>query len=151
MALNSDLREFLQLLNTNVVEYIVVGGVAVGFHGYPRYTGDLDVWVRPTAENAKRVFKAISEFGFGNIGLQPEDFEQPHRTVQLGFPPFRLDILTGITGVENDDLWSSRVKAELEGIPVEVIGRDDLIRNKEATRRPQDIADADKLKKRAKR
>lgn len=148
MALNSDLREFLELLNTNEVEYVIVGAYAVGFYGFMRHTGDLDVWVRPARENANRVMKALSAFGFGEIGLKPEDFEKPHYTVQLGRPPFRIDLLTGITGVESDDLWGSRVEGDLEGLPVRFIGWEELLRNKESTGRSKDLIDAGELRKR---
>ena len=148
MPLNSDLREFLRLLNTNGVEYAIVGAFAVGFHGFPRATGDLDVWVRPTPQNAKRVMRALAEFGFGNVGLTSEDFERPHRTVQLGYPPYRVDLLTGITGVDTEQIWSSRTAGELEGVSVQYIGRNELLQNKEATARPKDLIDANEVRRR---
>jgi hypothetical protein len=148
MALNSDLREFLKLLNTNEVEYVIVGAYAVGFYGFMRHTGDLDVWVRPTRENATRVMKALSAFGFGDVGLRCDDFEKPDYTIQLGYPPFRIDLLTGITGVTADKLWASRVGGDLEGIPVQFIGHEELLRNKESTGRSKDLIDAGEVRKR---
>lgn len=148
MPLNSDLREFLESLNSNEVKYLVVGGYAVGFHGAPRYTGDLDVVVEKSSDNAARVMQTLMTFGFGNIGLGNEDFLRPNHVVQLGHPPNRIDILTGISGVTFEEAWNSRVQGELDGVPVNFIGREQLIRNKQSSGRSQDLADAEKLVKR---
>src|SRR5271157_4389017 len=99
MPLNKDLREFLGLLNSNGVEYLVVGAFAVAFHGFPRYTADLDLLVRPTAGNADRILRALSEFGFGSLGIRAADFCKPGMVVQLGVQPNRIDLLTAISGV----------------------------------------------------
>jgi hypothetical protein len=143
--LQSDLREFIALLNSHAVEYLVVGGHAVAFHGHPRFTGDIDFFIRPTAENAKRVLDAIRDFGFGSLELTLEDFTTPERIVQLGRPPNRIDILTSISGVEFEDAWTGRVPAKLDEEPVSFLGFDALIRNKEASGRDKDRADAAKL------
>src|SRR5260370_33204641 len=99
MPLNKDWREFLELLNSNEVEYLVVGAFAVAFHGFPRYTADLDLLVRPTAENAARVLRALSQFGFGSLGIQIEDLQSPGKVVQMGVKPNRIGLLTGLPGV----------------------------------------------------
>src|SRR5260370_2797222 len=99
MPLNNDLREFVGLLNSNEVEYLVVGAFAVAFHGFPRYTADLDLLIRPTAENAERVVRALTQFGFGNLGITAEDFQSPGQVIQLGVQPNRLDLLTAISVV----------------------------------------------------
>jgi predicted nucleotidyltransferase len=143
--LQSDLREFIRLLNSHAVEYVVVGGHAVAFHGHPRFTGDIDFLVRPTTENAGRVLDAIHEFGFGNLELSRTDFTTPDRIVQLGRPPNRIDILTSISGVAFDDAWDSRASAELDGQQVNFLGWEALIRNKNASGRDKDRADVAKL------
>lgn len=147
MPLNSDLHEFIESLNSNEVEYLIVGAYAVALYGIPRYTGDLDVWIRSTAENAKRVVRALSQFGFGGIGIEAEDFQKPDRIIQLGVHPNRIDLLTAITGVTYEEAWASRVRADLDGMPASFIGREQLIRNKESTARPRDLADVAELRK----
>jgi hypothetical protein len=148
MRLNNDLCEFLRLLNSNEVDYLVVGAFAVAFHGFPRYTADLDLLMRRTAENAERAMRALTEFGFGNIGITAPDFERPSHVVQLGVKPNRIDLLTGISGVSFEEAWAHRVAGELAGIPTQFIGRDALVRNKESTGRAKDLGDAEELRKR---
>ena len=143
--LQSDLREFIALLNSHAVEYVVVGGHAVAFHGHPRFTGDIDFLIRPTDENAKRVLAAVGDFGFGSLQLTIEDFTTQERIVQLGLPPNRIDILTSISGVEFEDAWASRVPATLDEEPVHFLGFEQLIRNKKASGRDKDGADVAKL------
>jgi hypothetical protein len=148
MPLNKDLREFVELLNSNGVEYLVVGAFAVAFHGCPRYTADLDLLVRPTAANAERLMLTLSEFGFGKLGIQASDFCSPGTVVQLGVKPNRIDLLTSITGVTFEDAWATRNEAELDGIAARFIGRAALLRNKEQTGRAKDLGDAEELRKR---
>ncbi|HVZ17839.1 MAG TPA: hypothetical protein VG897_12020 [Terriglobales bacterium] len=148
MPLISDLREFIALLNSNEVEYLVVGAFAVSFHGYPRYTGDLDILVRPTAENAARILQAISEFGFMGLGITASNLQTPEFVLQLGVSPNRIDILTTISGVTFDEAWSARCDAKIDGLETHYIGRNELIRHKEATGRARDLGDADELRKR---
>jgi predicted nucleotidyltransferase len=145
VKLQKDLREFVELLLSRGVDFVVVGGHAVAFHGYPRLTDDLDLLVRPTLENGQRVVDALIEFGFGTVGITAADFVAPDRVIQLGRVPNRVDLLTNIYGVTIDDIWSSRVPAVLDGLAVMMIGKDALVRNKKATGRAQDIADAEKL------
>ena len=149
MPLNSDLRELLALLNSNEVEYLVVGALAVSFHGYPRYTADLDMLVNPTPQNAERVLKALSDFGFGGLGFTSADFQRSENVIQLGVNPNRVDILTTISGVSFEDAWRSRCDAELEGVPVHFLGLEELIRNKQSTGRTRDLGDAEELRKRS--
>jgi hypothetical protein len=124
---------------------VIVGGFALAFHGRPRYTGDLDVLVRATAENARRLESVIRQFGFASTGLSAQDFLEPGQVIQLGQSPNRIDLLTSITGVTFDEVWDQRVAAELDGIPVFFIGREAFIKNKRATGRTQDQADLEAL------
>jgi hypothetical protein len=148
MPLNKDWREFLELLNSNEAEYLVVGAFAVAFHGFPRYTADLDLLVRPTEDNADRVFGALSQFGFGKVGIQAVDLRSPGMVIQLGVKPNRIDLLTTISGVSFDEAWATRSDADLDGIPVHFVGRAALLRNKEKTGRAKDLGDAEELRKR---
>lgn len=148
MPLSKDLREFLALLNSNEVEYLVVGAFAVAYHGYPRYTGDLDLLVRASEQNAERLLRALSEFGFGALGITKEDLLSAGNVIQLGVQPNRIDILSSISGVGFDDAWATRQEGSLDGLAVKFIGRDALIRNKRATGRAKDQGDAEELNKR---
>jgi Nucleotidyl transferase of unknown function (DUF2204) len=146
VKLQRDLREFIESLNSHAVEYLVVGAHAVAFHGHPRFTGDLDFWVRPTRENGARVLDALHAFGFSDLGLSIEELARPDVVVQLGRAPNRIDLLTAITGVGFDEAWRAKVSGELDGLPVSFLGLEALLRNKEATGRDQDLADARKLR-----
>jgi hypothetical protein len=145
VKLQADLRELVGLLLSRGVEFVVVGGHAVAFHGFPRLTEDVDLLVRPTLENGQRIVDALSAFGFGSLGLTADAFTARERVIQLGRAPNRLDLLTGIPGVDFEQAWSARVDADFDGLKLFVIGRDALIRNKRATGRPQDLADLDRL------
>lgn len=145
MKLQADLREFIELLNSRGVRYLVVGGFAVAYHGNPRYTGDIDAFVECTIENGKKLEAALHDFGFAETGLQAADFTEPEAEVQLGLPPNRIDIMTGLTGVDFAEAWASRIQDELDGLPVHFISREHLIRNKRATGRTQDVADAEAI------
>ncbi len=148
MPLSRDLREFVALLNSHQVEFLVVGAYAVAFHGYPRYTGDLDILVRPNAENAHRVQDVLVEFGFGGLGIRVEDLAAPGKVVQLGVSPNRIDVITSITGVTFEQAWDSREQSELDGVAVFFIGRTPLLHNKESTGRAKDLGDAAELRRR---
>jgi hypothetical protein len=143
--LSPDFSEFVALLAEHEVRYLIVGGYAVAYHGYPRYTGDIDIWLEPSSENAGRVVAALEAFGFGALGLGPETFTEPDSVVQLGYPPNRIDLLTGLEGVSFKTCFENRETAELDGIPVSFIGRDALLTNKRALGRHQDLADVDHL------
>jgi len=149
MPLNKDWREFLELLNSNGVEYLVVGAFAVAFHGFSRYTADLDLLVRPTEENANRVVRALSAFGFGKQGIEAADLCAPDKVVQLGVKPNRIDLLTTISGVTFEEAWAARTEADLDGIATHFIGRAALLRNKEHTGRAKDLGDAEELRRRS--
>jgi hypothetical protein len=145
MRLSSDLREFVELLNSRGVEYVIVGAHSLAFHGRPRYTGDLDILIRSTRDNAAKLVELLNEFGFANVGFKESDFIESEQLIQLGRPPNRIDLLTSLTGVTSDDAFATKISADLDGIPVFILGRDALIRNKRATGRPQDLADLDNL------
>lgn len=141
MQFDRDFREFLACLAAHDVRFLVVGGYAVAAHGHPRYTGDLDVWVWTGAENAESLLTALADFGFGSVGLVANDFTEPGRVVQLGYPPVRIDLLTSIDGVEFEPCFDRRVEVVVDGLPVPFIALDDLRRNKASSGRPQDLAD----------
>lgn len=141
MPLPKDWRAFIALLNSNEVEYLIVGAVALARLCLPRCTGALDILVRNSAENAERLERALESFGFGALGLKACDFVDSYQVIQLGRAPNRIDLLTSLTGVSFDEAWRERSEAELEGMRVNFIGRQALIRNKKATGRPQDLAD----------
>lgn len=143
--LNPDFREFIQLLNANGVRYLVVGGYAVAFHGHPRYTKDIDIWIDPSEENATRTIKVLQEFGFGSLDLGEKDFLKPDQIIQLGYPPGRIDLITSCTGVEFGQCFACRATADIEGTQVNFIDAESLKKNKRASGRPQDLADLDHL------
>jgi len=145
MGLSKDWREFLELLNSRGVDYVIVGAQSLAFHGRPRYTGDLDILVRPTPENARILVDLLNRFGFAQSGFKESDFLEPEQMIQLGRAPNRIDLLSSISGVTTDEAFGTKVSAMLDGIPVFVLGKDALIRNKRALGRPQDLADLDTL------
>jgi len=148
MPLSKDLREFLESLNSNEVEYVVVGAFAVAHHGFPRYTADLDILVRTSEENVQRVLAALTQFGFGSLGIRAEDLLAPGTVIQLGVKPNRIDILTSISGISFEAVWESRTQGTLDGVTAQFIGRDALIHNKKSTGRAKDLGDAEELGKR---
>ena len=127
------------------IDFLLVGAYAVAVHGHPRATGDLDLWVRPDAETAPKVYRVLADFGAPLHDLTVDDLATPGMVFQIGVEPSRIDILTAITGVAFDDAWENRLFIELDDIKLNVIGRDDLIVNKRACGRPKDIADAETL------
>lgn len=143
--LQADLREFIVLLNSHDVDYIVVGGHAVAFHGHPRFTGDIDFLIRTTAENAARLLDVLSDFGFGDLSITADDLLAPGRILQLGQPPNRIDVLTSISGVDFDVAWGGRVQTQLDDQPVSMLSRENLLQNKRASGRQKDLADLEKL------
>jgi len=145
-VLNQDFKEFIQSLNDNYVRYLVIGGYAVAFHGYPRYTKDIDIWIDASAANAARMVKALDQFGFGSLGLQTADFITPDQIIQLGFPPNRIDLLTSASGVDFKRCYPARVRVVLDGVPVNFIDLENLKKNKSAAGRLQDLADLENLK-----
>lgn len=145
MPFPEDWRQFIESLNSSGVEYLVVGAVALAYHGFPRYTGDLDVLIRNSPNNAKRLEAALAEFGLAALGLKASDFVGSYRVVQLGVAPNRIDLLTSLTGLTFDEAWVHRIETVMDGTRVNLIGRDALIRNKRLTGRTQDKADLEAL------
>ena len=143
--MNRDFSDMLFALSAEGVEYLVVGAYALAAHGLPRATGDIDIWVRPTRENAARLWRALARFGSPLATVSEEDFTRPGTVFQIGVAPNRIDILTHIDGVSFEDAWPRRVVQPVEGADVPVIGRADLVRNKRATGRTRDLADAEQL------
>lgn len=145
MKLSLDFKEFIALLNANGVRYLVVGGYAVAAYGHPRYTKDLDIWLEVSPDNAQRVLTALADFGFGGLNLDEQDFLELDRVVQIGHPPQRIDLLTSASGVRFDVCYAARTEIELDGVRVNFIDLDNLMRNKLATGRAQDHADIEAL------
>ncbi len=143
--MNRDFVEMLSEFSATGVEYLLVGAHAFAVHARPRATGDLDLWVRPTAENEARILEALRRFGAPMFALEAGAFQRPGEVVQLGVPPHRIDLLTSISGVEFEEAWTRRIEVEVEGVLVPILGREDLIRNKRAADRPQDRADVSVL------
>lgn len=143
--LTDDFKEFLRLLNAHGVDYLLVGGYAVGLHGYPRATVDLDVWVRPTPVNATRVVEALRKFGFDLPSIEPALFVNPRALIRFGVPPFRIEIMTTIDGVDYEGCHARKVVFDVDGVPVPVIALGDLKANKRAAGRHKDLADLDYL------
>lgn len=144
--LNQDFKEFIKSLSDNRVRYLVIGGYAVAFHGHPRYTKDLDVWVEPSSKNALNLVKALDQFGFGSLGLQAKDFLDPDQILQLGNPPNRIDIFCSLKGVDFKTCYAARIRTKIEGVMVNFIDLANLKRNKKATGRAQDFADLENLR-----
>lgn len=145
MEAQKDFKELLKLFNKHKVEYVIVGAYALAFHGCPRYTGDLDILVKPGLSNAKNILEALKEFGFGSLNLTVEDFSSEKKVVQLGVPPIRIDILTSLTNVTWKQISSNRVKGKYGNISVNFIGKDELIANKKALGRHKDLADIEAI------
>jgi hypothetical protein len=141
MHLDPDFSEFVACLRAHDVRFMVVGGYAVAAHGHPRYTGDLDIWVQPSPDNADRLLAALITFGFGSVGLTVDDFTRPNHVIQLGYPPLRIDLLTSADGVDFEACYADRLEIPIDGVAISFIGLDGLRRNKAASARPQDVAD----------
>jgi hypothetical protein len=142
---NQDFRDLLREFCDQRVEFLVVGAYAMAVHGLPRATGDIDVWIRPTPDNAQRVWRALTAFGAPLDALTINDLGTPGTVFQIGLPPRRIDVLTGISGVAFDDAWPRRQTARFGDVDTPVLGLDDLIVNKAATGRPKDLLDRDSL------
>lgn len=147
MEAQPDFRDLLELFNAHKVECVIVGGYALAFHGAPRYTGDIDILIKPDAENARRILDALDEFGFGSVGLATEDFESAGQVVQMGVPPVRIDLLTSLSGVSWEEAYAHCEKGEYGGVSVKYLGREQFVANKRATGRKKDIADLEALDK----
>lgn len=143
--MNQHFDEMLAALSAAGARFLVVGAHALAAYGIVRATGDIDIWVDAQPTNAERVWQALSEFGAPLQHLQPDDLTQPDLVFQIGLPPMRIDLMTGISGVTFAEAWAERTTIEIDGRPIPVIGRAHLIRNKRATARPQDLADVARL------
>ena len=145
MEVQQDFRDLLALFNAHKVDYIIVGAYALAYHGAPRYTGDMDILVHPDLENAKRILRALDEFGFGSLGLKVEDFTVPDKVVQLGVAPVRIDIVTLLTGVSWEDADAGRVAGKYGDLEVYYLGKKEFISNKRALGRKKDLADLEAI------
>ena len=145
--LNQNFRDFIGLIKEEKVEYLLVGGYAVGLHGYPRYTGDIDFFVAVSPGNAAKLVRVFEKFGFADLGLVEQDFLRENYVVEIGREPNKIQILTGIDGVTFDECYSKRLSLEIDDLPLEVIAKEDLILNKAASGRPKDKLDLEELRK----
>ena len=146
MKVSKDFKEFIELLNKNNVNYLLVGGYAVGYHSRPRYTEDIDIWIQPSLENAKKIIHVLNKFGFTGVSVSIEELIQPEKIIQLGLPPQRIDILTSIDGVNFNDAWERRIVDSFGDIPVFIISLKDLIKNKSSSGRIKDLQDIEWIK-----
>jgi hypothetical protein len=145
IELPPDLSEFLRLLHSHDVEYLLVGGHAVGFYGYPRATGDMDIWVHPTPENAAKLVEVFIAFGYSPQSVNSEIFLDPNRVIRIGVPPVCIDVITTVSGGEFASCYERRNQQAISGTPVNLIALDDLKKNKKASGRPKDIDDLENL------
>jgi hypothetical protein len=132
-------------LNSNDVKYLVVGGYAVGFYGYPRPTGDIDIWVMISKENALKIVNSLEEFGFSSAKLSENIFLEERKLVRLGNPPLRIELMTSATGVSFEECYERKVVAEIDGVKINFISLNDLKRNKKAIGAHKDLNDLEKL------
>lgn len=147
MTLDKDFEDFVVQLNKHKVTYMVIGGYALAFHGKPRHTGDLDIWIDISEDNAEKMVSVINDFGMRSLGLEKVDFLQKGGITQIGYPPLRIDILNEIDGVNFNDAYPNKQVIDIDGLPVNYIGLDDLIKNKQVSGRQQDLADVNTLNK----
>ena len=147
MTLEKDFEDFVALLNTHHVDYMVVGGYALAFHGKPRHTGDLDIWIDVSENNAEKLLSVIADFGMASLGIEKEDFLKPGIITQIGYPPLRIDILNEIDGVSFKDAYPTKLTIDIDGLIISYIGLDDLIKNKISSGRHQDLTDVNSLRK----
>lgn len=151
MNLNEDYSDMLRAFSDERVDYLLIGAHALAAHGIPRATGDIDFWVSPTSENAGAVYRALAKFGAPVEEISPEDFEEEDIVFQIGLPPYRIDVVTSVSGLNFQDAASRAVEADYEGFSVRVPCLDDLIANKKATGRLKDLADVEVLEARVRR
>jgi hypothetical protein len=145
MEVQKDFKEFLALLNAHEADFMIVGGYALAFHGAPRYTGDIDVFIKPDSKNAQLIMKVLEEFGFSSLEFSIDDFKKEDSVVQLGLPPVRIDIITSISGVTWEQADASKEPGKYGEVPVFYIGKNQYVANKRAIGRAKDIADIEAL------
>jgi hypothetical protein len=146
MIFEDDFIDFIELLNLKGVEYMVIGAHALAFHGRPRHTGDLDIWIKPSFENAEKMVTVLKDFGFESLGLKKDDFLKENYVTQLGYPPLRIDILNSISGVDFDEAYKGKIIGQVEDLKVSFINIADFIANKSATGRAKDLGDIEAIK-----
>ena len=147
MIFTQDMKELVEFLEKHKVEYIMVGGFAVNYYGYIRMTQDIDILIFPSAENARKMMDALDEFGFGKAGIKTEYFEFEGTAIHLGVEPNRIDLLTHLKGVSNEEIFQRKVRIEYKSIWMNIISLQDLLTCKKLSDRPKDRADADELEK----
>jgi predicted nucleotidyltransferase len=147
MNLEQDFEDFVALLNKHDVHYMIVGGYALAFHGKPRHTGDLDIWIEISDDNAEKMCSVIAEFGMASLGMEKDDFLKKGIITQIGYPPLRIDILNEIDGVDFQDAYDHKSIIDIDGLIINYIGLDDLIKNKTVSGRSQDLTDVNALRK----
>lgn len=147
MTLDQNFEDFVSLLNQHMVTYMVVGGYALAFHGKPRHTGDLDIWIDLSDDNAQRMVQVLADFGMSSLGLKHIDFLQKGGITQIGYPPLRIDILNEIDGVDFKQAYANKLMIDVDGLLINYISLDDLIKNKQASGRKRDVADVSALNK----
>lgn len=145
--LNRHFQEFIELLESRGVRYLIVGGYAVGLHGFPRYTGDLDIFIAISEDNARKLLEVFAAFGFPDLGLTKQDFLEEEIVVEIGREPLKIQVLTGIDGVTFEECYDGKMSLELGDRKVPFIGFDDLLRNKAASPRAKDKIDFEELKR----
>ena len=145
--LNEDYKDILRLLSKNNVKFLLVGAYAMGAHGYPRATGDIDIWVEASEENSKKVYKALAEFGAFLKDVDEKTFSEDGVVFQVGLPPRRIDVITKVSGLRFDEAYKHKQKIEIEGLSIFIVSKADLIKNKESTGREKDKLDAKYLRK----
>lgn len=145
MEISKDFEEFFELLNEHNVRYLVVGGYAFAIHARPRFTNDLDVFIEPDRSNASNLLKALEEFGFGDVGITLDDLQKVDQVIQLGYPPYRIDLMTSISNVRFADAWDRKVTARFGKQTVYYIGKEDFIASKKGAGRKRDLQDLDEL------
>jgi len=147
MKIEKDYEELLKLFNKNKVKYCIVGAYALALYAMPRYTKDMDLFVEPDQDNARKILRALEEFGFKKLGLKEKDFSRKHKIIQLGYEPIRVDILTSIEGCDFEEVWKHKKTFHYGRQKAYFIGRNELVKNKKASRRKQDLADLEVLSK----
>ncbi len=145
MVFSKDFKEFVELLHSNDVKYLVVGGYAVAIYGHPRFTGDIDIWIEPSVENSLKMINVFEEFGLSSFGLSSSDFIKPNFVIQIGQPPFRIDILTSVDGLKFEEAFINKNLRSIDGLEINFISLNDLKINKRITGRYKDLDDLENL------
>ena len=144
--LPQDFRDFLKLLNFKKIEYLLIGGYAVGYYGYPRATADMDIWIAISKKNAKKIVEAIKDFGMNTPELNESIFLEPGKIIRMGYPPIRIEVLTEISGVNFEQCYARRKETKIDGIKIKIISFEDLLKNKKASGRYKDLNDLENLR-----